>query len=201
MQKNIHGDMQIRKLLLSLKRETKKTNIMRKSLSITIMLLAVASCNNVKRVGPFEEDKAICRENADTVMAHLKGWRELSSYYTDEKFYTQTEKDGKRTEFYRWVLTINITDGKDTLIVSADDSKGMPDDEKWEGRLFGRIIFSGTAEAIKRQNLAIKRACNNDTCFSLSVNSEKVLSATFTKLKPKEPERPLEDYGLTKQDL
>ena len=174
---------------------------MKKVLLITIMLLAVASCSNVKRVGPFEEDKAICRENADTVIAHLNGWRELSSNYSVDRFYTLKDKDGKRTEFYRWVLTIDITDGKDTLVVSTDDSKGMPDEEKWEGRLFGRIIFSGTAEAIKRQNLAIKRACNNDTCFTFSVNNEKVLSASFTKPKPKEPERPLEDYGLTKQDL
>ena len=174
---------------------------MKKVLLITMMLMVIASCSNVHRVGPFEEDKAICRENADTVIAHLNGWRELSSYYSKDRFYTQTDKDGKRTEFYRWVLTIDITDGKDTLIVSADDSKGMPDDEKWEGRLFGRIIFNGTAEAIKRQNLAIKRACNNDTCFNFSINNEKVLSATFTKPKPKEPERPLEDYGLTQQDL
>jgi hypothetical protein len=174
---------------------------MKKVLLITMMLMVIASCSNVHRVGPFEEDKAICRENADTVIAHLNGWRELSSNYSKDRFYTQTDKDGKRTEFYRWVLTIDITDGKDTLIVSADDSKGMPDDEKWEGRLFGRIIFNGTAEAIKRQNLAIKRACNNDTCFNFSINNEKVLSATFTKPKPKEPERPLEDYGLTQQDL
>ena len=174
---------------------------MKKVLLITMMLMVIASCSNVHRVGPFEEDKAICRENADTVIAHLNGWRELSSNYSKDRFYTQTDKDGKRTEFYRWVLTIDITDGKDTLVVSTDDSKGMPDEEKWEGRLFGRIIFNGTAEAIKRQNLAIKRACNNDTCFNFSINNEKVLSATFTKPKPKEPERPLEDYGLTQQDL
>ena len=174
---------------------------MRKLLSITIMLLAVASCSNVKQVGPFEEGKAICRENADTVIAHLNGWRELSSYYSEDRFYTQTDKDGKRTEFYRWVLTINITDGKDTLVVYADDSKGMPDEETWDGDLFGRVISSDTPEAIKRQNLAIKRACNNDTCFTFSVSNEKILSASFTKSKPKEPERPLEDYGLTQQDL
>ena len=174
---------------------------MKKVLLITMMLMVIASCSNVHRVGPFEEDKAICRENADTVIAHLNGWRELSSNYSTDRFYTQTGKDGKRTEFYRWVLTIDITDGKDTLVVSTDDSKGMPDEEKWEGNLFGRIIFSGTPEAIKRQNLAIKRACNNDSCFTFSVNDEKVLSASFTKPKPKEPERPLEDYGLTKQDL
>lgn len=174
---------------------------MKKVLLIAMMLMVIASCSNVHRVGPFEEDKVICRENVDTMMAHLNGWRELSSYYSKDRFYTQTDKEGKRTEFYRWVLTMEITDGKDTLVVSADDSKWMPDDEKWEGRLFGRIIFNGTAQAIKRQNLAIKRACNNDTCFTFSVNNEKVLSATFTKPKPKEPERPLEDYGLTQQDL
>lgn len=186
---------------LSLHPANLKTEVMKKVLLITMMMMVIASCSNVHRVGPFEKDKVICRENVDTVIAHMKGWRELSSYYDKRNFLTETDREGKRTEFYKWVLIVNVTDGKDTLMVSADDSKGLPEDQKWEGEVFGRIGFSDTAEAIKRQNLAIKRACGNDSCFQLSVNSNKVMSATFTKHKPKEPERPLEDYGLTEQDL
>lgn len=173
---------------------------MKKISTITLACL-ITACSNVENVGPFEEDKAICRENADTVIAHMKGWQELSSDYIKERFHSVTDRDGKRTDFYRWVLTATVSDGQDTLIVSADDSKGTMDEEWWGGSVFERIITSGTAQEIKRQNLAIKRACGNDSCFDISVNASKVLSATFRKNKPKEPEPPLEDYGLTDEDI
>ena len=173
---------------------------MKKIVSFAFICM-MASCGNVKNIGPFEEDKAICRENADTVIAHMKGWKELSSDYMKDRFHSVTDRNGKRTDFYRWILTVTITDGQDTLMVSADDSKGIPGEEKWEGRLFGRIIFNGTVKQIKRQNLAIKRACDNDSCFNVLVNDSKVLSATFRKPKPNVPESPLEDYGLTVEDI
>lgn len=174
---------------------------MKKLIFVFPFILAVAGCSNVENVGPFEDDKAICRENADTVIAHMKGWKELSSQYSKDRFSSTTDRDGKRTDFYRWCLIVMISDGQDTLTVTADDSQGILDEKEWSGNVFGRIILSGTTEAIKRQNLAIKRACGNDSCFDVSANDSKVLRATFRKKKPKEPEPPLEDFGLTEDDI
>ncbi len=75
-------------------------------------------------------------------------------------------------------------------------------EDAWSGHLFGLIVdFDNDVAAIKRNNLAIKRACNNDSCFELSVTDNKILSADFLKWKPKDLKRPLEDYGLTKDDM
>lgn len=80
--------------------------------------------------------------------------------------------------------------------------KSYKDEEAWNGYVFSRnLTFSKNVAAIKRHNLAIKEACGNDTCFVLEAGSNNVLSAEFVKWKPKESEPPLEDYGLTEDDI
>lgn len=173
-----------------------------------LFTLAVVCCNNANSVGPFPEDKAICKENVDTILSHLKGWIVIDSVFTIDNFYSTTDREGKRTEFRKYILVTHITDGRDTLTVTADDSQTCYNmntykgEEAWSGKVYGLIMdFDNDINEIKRNNLAIKRACGNDSCFELSTNDDKIISAEFRKWKPKAPERPLEDYGLTKEDL
>lgn len=158
------------------------------------------SCGGAKRVGPFDDGKAVCREKADTVIAHMKGWKEMSSYYNEDMYMTSTDRQtGEHTEFYRYMLIVTVSDGRDTLMVMTDDSTVG---DSWDGRIHGRdILFSDDANVIKRHNLALKRVCEGDKFFIISVNDSHVLSAKFEKQKLKESERPVEDYGLTEEDI
>lgn len=173
-----------------------------------VWIITIVGCNNANNVGPFPEDKVVCKENVDTILSHLKGWNVIDSVFTIDNFYSTSNKEGERTEFRKYVLVARITDGMDTLTITADDSKTCfnmntyKDEEAWSGRVFGLVMdFDKNINAIKRNNLAIKRACSNDSCFELSTNDDKIMSAEFRKWKPKSPERPLEDYGLTKDDI
>jgi len=173
---------------------------------LTLFVFLFFSCNNTN-VGPFSDEKVICKENVDTILLHLKGWSVVDSVFTIDNFYSTTDNDGKTTEYRKYVLVTHITDGMDTLTVTADASKtclnmnSYKDEEAWNGHVFGLVMCNNDINAIKRNNLAIKRACNNDSCFILSVNNDKILSAEFRKWKPKAPDHPLDDYGLTKDDI
>lgn len=181
---------------------------MKKLIFAFLSILAGTGCSNVEQVGPFEDEKTICRENVDTIIAHMNGWKELSSYYNRDDFHSTTDKDGKKTVYTKYVLVVTVSDDHDTLMIRADATKSMynmksyKDEEAWNGYVFSRnLTFSKNVAAIKRHNLAIKEACGNDTCFVLEAGSNKVLSAEFVKWKPKESEPPLEDYGLTEDDI
>ena len=170
---------------------------MKKLMFVFLSILAAISCSNVEQVGPFEDEKAICRENADTIIAHMKGWKEMSSYYNEEKFYSTEDHDGRRTEYVKYVLVVTMSDGNDTLMVMTD---GILTDE-WSGRVYDRNAFLSSVKNIKRHNIAIKKACGTDSLFDLSAGDSKVINAIFKKEKPKEHEPPLEDYGLTEDDI
>lgn len=166
-----------------------------------ILLLLVATllgCNNVKTYGPNDEDKAISKENMDTLINHLSdGWVVVDSFFNTDKYYSITHKDGSREDFYHWILLSRVSDGKDTLTIITTPLSS----EEWSGEITSlHFLSSKDIVGIKRHNLAVKAACK-DTCFVLSVDDSKIMRAKFLKEKPKEPERPLEDYGLKESDL
>jgi hypothetical protein len=169
-----------------------------KKVFLLLLVATLLGCSNVKRYGPHDEDKAICKENMDTITNHLSvGWVVVDSFYNTDRYYSVTNKDGSRDEFYHWILLSRISDGKDTLTIMTNPSNI----EEWSGYLTSlHFLSSKDIDGIKRHNLAMKRACN-DSCFMISVDDSKIMSATFRKEKPKDPERPLEDYGLKKSDL
>ena len=166
------------------------------------------SCSNNSTIAPFENEKEGCKENMDTLLSHLNGWKVINTYYDVDCFCSTTDKDGQRTDYQKYSLVARITDGLDTLTVVTDNSDSSfnsltnENEKAWLGTVFGLVIASDLdVNIIKRNNLAIKRACENDSCFELTVNSSKILKGKFLKWKPKIPERPLEDYGLTDDDV
>lgn len=75
-------------------------------------------------------------------------------------------------------------------------------DDCWEARVADyQLALSNNVDRIKLHNLLMKELFANAPCFILEVGNNQILHATFRKEKPKEPERPLEDYGLDKNDL
>lgn len=169
-----------------------------KKVFLLFLIASLSGCSNVKTYGPNDEDKSICKENTDTIINHLsEGWFVVDSVFNTDRFFSVTNKDGSRDEFYYWIMLSRISDGRDTLTVITKPSTR----EEWEGDITSsHFLFSEEIDKIKRHNLAVKSACK-DTCFSLSVDDDKVIRATFRKEKPKEPKRPLEDYGLKESDL
>lgn len=173
---------------------------MKKIVTLTLIALIVAGCNNTKRIGPFNDGKSVCREKADTLIAHMQGWKELSADYIKDRFMNTTDRQtGEQTEYYQYVLVVKVSDGQDTLTIRTDDSTSGG---VWNGQVWGeKVLLGDNPDVIKRHNIAIKRACGGDTCFTTSINDRHVLSAEFKKAKPKEPDRPIEDYGLTEKDI
>lgn len=166
-----------------------------------ILLLLVATllgCNSVKRYGPYEGEKTLCKENMDTIINHLSdGWVVVDSFFNKDRYSSKKNEDGTSEEHYRWVMLSKVSDGKDTLTIFTEPYSF----NGWSGDVTSlHFLSSNDIEGIKRYNLAVKRACK-DSCFIISVDDNKIMRVVFRMEKPKEPERPLEDYGLTKQDL
>lgn len=180
-----------------------------KKLALLLLVIILTGCNNVKSYGPFKEEKAGCKENADTILQHIaKGWKVYYTDYYKNRFMSQTNRDGKREDYYKWGLMTYITNGSDTMVIITDDNmreynnKTYEYEPAWTGRIIGyNNIGTNDIHSIKQHNLAIKKLCDSDSCFNFSLNSNKTIYADFVKMKPKEPEHPLEDYGLDEDDL
>ncbi len=155
-----------------------------KKLITVIFASLLVSCVNMSK---YEAKRRIileCRESADTILAHMSGWHEISSY--------EDETDNIIE------LCVLVSNNKDTLLVVTDGF----DSDGWRGKIFGKDVTSlSSADRIKRHNLAIKSICKKDSCFTYDPTSSKLLLGHFILKRPKEPERPLEDYGLTEKDI
>ena len=169
-----------------------------KKLIALLLFATIFGCKNVKRYGPDDYEKNICKENMDTIINHLSdGWAVVDSCFNTDRYLAKTNKDGILEEYYHWIFISKVSDGKDTIIIITKPFSF----EEWGGNILSLHFLSPKdVEGIKRHNLAIKAACK-DTLFSLSVNTNKVMSAKFRKEKPKDIDRPLEDYGLKESDL
>jgi hypothetical protein len=93
------------------------------------------SCSNNSTIGPFENEKEGCKENMDTLLSHLNGWKVINTYYDVDCFCSTTDKDGQRTDYQKYSLVARITDGLDTLTVVQFDSlitaDNLPAYKKW----------------------------------------------------------------------
>lgn len=164
-----------------------------------ILLLLVATllgCNNVKTYGPDESDKAWSIERSDTMLNYVKGWKVIYNNTYDYCYSKDEDKDGNIKKYYTFATRRDITNGTDTLMAITD---GIGWNE-WEGRIFYEKRRGISVEDIKRINMSIRSSCDS-TFFTFHADSEHLLTAKFRKEKPKEPERPLEDYGLKESDL
>ena len=166
------------------------------------------SCGNNNKVGPFVEDKAYCRENTDSILAHMHGITVIDSFYNEENYYNTRDREGKEQHFYRYVKVTRVTNGKDTLVIFADESHtdygygDIKDKEMWTGQVHGHnLILEDNVDRIREHNLLMKSLFSKDTCFTLEVDNNKILHAIFKKYKPEKSERPIEDYGLNENDL
>ena len=181
-----------------------------KKFLVLFLFVTIISCNNTEYFYPEEYEKVICKENVDTILSHIKGWYVVDSMFTVIEDFHTTDKDGKKTVYFKYYLETIITDGIDTLTISTDKSDEEYNDntyefeKAWTGLVssYNMPIGEENANEIKRHNLAIKRACSKDSCFELSIPfDDKIMFAHFIKYKPKPTELPLEDYGLTKDDV
>ena len=167
---------------------------MNKIFITAFVALILSACeSNTKKIGPFESEKVLCRENTDSVLAHMGGMAVVDSFYNVDQFYSTNEQ-----QFYKYIKVTRVSNGADTLVVIADNGS----DDCWEARVVDyQLTLSNNVDKIKRHNLLMKELFASDTCFILEVGNSQILNATFRKEKPKEPERPLEDYGLDENDL
>ena len=164
---------------------------MKKVLLFVGLLAIVTACENVQVYGPDESEKAICQENADTVLAHLKGWSVINQFFGTDLYYRYTDNGGKEHKFYCYELFTSVTDGKDTISILTEQYYA---EKAWTATVLNPATSLDSVETIKRGNLAIKRLCGNDAYFTIS-EYKNVLEATFTKPKPR-TEYTRDDYGL-----
>ena len=167
---------------------------MKKIFIPAVVALMLSACeSNTKKIGPFESEKMLCRENTDSVLAHMDGMAVVDSFYNVDQFYSTNEQ-----KFYKYIKVTRVSNGADTLVVIADNGS----DDCWEARIADyQLALSNNVDRIKRHNLLMKELFANDPCFILEAGDGQILHATFRKEKPKEPGRPLEDYGLNENDL
>lgn len=165
---------------------------------LSFLCFSLFSCNKVDKTGPFEEDKDICNENTDTILAHMNGFRIVKTYIYEYEFQNSKSKEGKEYKYFCYAKDTWVTNGRDTLRINT---KSLSSDS-WEGQVYDNdLTFKNDIKKIKRHNLLMKELFSNDSCFTLKVNSSNIIEAVFEKKKPSKPEPPLEDYGLDETDI
>ena len=167
-------------------------------LATSLMLVA---CTQRPAVNSVEqESRALCREAADTILAHMPGWKEVYSCYVNAPFFVGGH------EYSKTVLSVITVNGKDTLEISTDEfqyeykGNSLNQDSAWVGEI-GRIYpYEENVAKIKRHNLIMKDLFKGIPGFSLEVH-DNLIKAKFVKFKPKKTKSSLEEYGLTKDDV
>lgn len=164
--------------------------------SLTLLLLA---CSQNPSDSLLQE-KALCREAADSILSHMPGWEEVYSCYTNSPFHVGQQ------EYTKTVLSVIAVKGKDTLEISTDEfqyeyrGNSLQEDSAWVGEI-GRVYpFEENVSVIKRHNLLMKELFKDVPGFTLEVNNN-LIKAKYVKFKPKKPSIPLKDYGLTEDDV
>ena len=176
---------------------------MKKVIMLIMIVMTVCCCDNTKHYYADAEGRSRVHEAADTIVAHMKGWAVVDSAVYQFVYSNKEDRDGNRKSFYKWVATVRVTDGEDTLrVIAIDDQIAYCDEtarfeEAWRGNVEGKFYSTrgNLANDIKRQNLAMRRACEGDSCFSLKEN-DMVLKAEFMLFKPREEVLSRQAYGL-----
>lgn len=174
--------------------------IMKKTLT-WFFVLTVLGCTTKSSINPVEqESRALCREAADSILAHMPEWKEVYSSYNKAPFHVRQQ------EYTKTVLSVIAVKGKDTLEIRTDqfqwDYKGnsLNKENAWVGEI-GRIYpYEENIAIIKRHNLLMKELFKGVPGFTLEVHNN-LIRAKYVKFKPKEPSTPLEEYGLTDEDV
>ena len=174
----------------------KKERTMNKKLFVLFLLSAIVSCSDVKRYNATKEEMSLSIEQSDTMLKYIKGWDIIKSDTYTYCYSKSQDRDGKITEYYTYATARYITNGVDTLLTVADAMSLL----NWSGRVFYEKRRELSVEDIKRINTSIRSSCDS-LYFTFSANGDHLLTAIFSKEKQKEPERPLEDYGLKESDL
>lgn len=72
--------------------------IMNKIFIAAFVALMISACqSSIKKIGPFENEKALCRENTDSVLAHMDGIAVVDFYNVDQFYSTNEQK------FYKYI--------------------------------------------------------------------------------------------------
>lgn len=163
--------------------------------------LLLVACSQQARVNSVEqENRALCREAADSIISHMPDWREVYSCYIKTPF-----RVGEH-EFNKTVLSVIVVNGKDTLEISTDqfqrEFKGgsLNEEDAWVGEVSRIYPYETDVAKIKRHNLLMKELFKGVPGFHLKIH-DNLISAKYVKFKPKKPSKPLEEYGLTKEDI
>ena len=171
---------------------------MKKLLLLSVLVLS--ACSQQSSINSIAKEKrALCREAADTILAHMPGWKEVYSGYIDAPFHVAGQ------EFSKIELSVIAVSGKDTLEITTDEyqcySKGnsINEDSAWVGEI-GRVYpYEENAAVIKRHNLLMKKLFKGVPGFTLEVH-DNLIQARFVRFKPTKASKP-EDFGLTDEDL
>ena len=171
-----------------------------KKLLWLITLTAIGCTSNSVKNNLEQESRTLCREAADTILAHMPGWKEVYSGYIKSPFFVGGH------EYTKTVLSVIVVNGKDTLEISTDEFQweykgySIKEDSAWVGEV-GRIYsYEGNVAKIKRHNLLMKDLFKGVPGFSLKVH-DNLIKAKYVKFKPNKPKKSLEEYGLTKDDI
>ena len=159
------------------------------------------ACTQRPAVNSVEQEcRALCREAADTILAHMPGWKEVYSCYVKAPFHVGGH------EYNKTVLSVITVNGKDTLEISTDEfqyeykGNSLNQDSAWVGKIARIYPYEENVSKIKRHNLLMKGLFKGVPGFSLEVH-DNLIRAKYVKFKPKRPKKSLEEYGLTKDDV
>ena len=171
-----------------------------KKLLWLIALTAIGCTSNSVKYNIEQDSRALCREAADSIFAHMPGWKEVYSGYIKSPFHVGEH------EYTKTVLSVIVVKGKDTLEISTDEfqweykGNSLNQDSAWVGEV-GRIYpYEENIAKIKRHNLLMKDLFKGVPGFSLEVH-DNLIRAKYVKFKPPKTRKPLEDYGLTDEDV
>lgn len=171
-----------------------------KKILLLFSILVLSACSQKSSTySVIKEKHDLCREAADTILAHMPGWKEIYAGYIDAPFHVAGQ------EFTKIELSVIAVNGKDTLAITTDEyqcySKGnsINEDSAWVGEVGSVYPYEDNVAVIKRHNLLMKGLFKGVPGFTLEVH-DNLIRAKFVRLKPTKTSKP-EDLGLTDEDV
>ena len=168
---------------------------MKKVLMTILLVFCLIACKRTFIINPEEGAENICQENADTILAHMPGWRVVHSDFWKSE--SRDEQKDKIYINYTQCLGVTVTNGKDTLHI--DTYADLPDNE-WHGVIRSTSDSQDTI-TIRRHNEMMKSLFSDDSLVELKADPTMWISATFIKQKPKPLEPDYSSFGLEKEDM
>lgn len=153
-----------------------------KKILLFFSILVLSACSQKSSTNSVTKEKHdLCREAADTILAHMPGWKEIFAGYIDAPFHVAGQ------EFTKIELSVIAVNGKDTLAITTDEyqcySKGnsINEDSVWVGEI-GRVYpYEDNVAVIKRHNLLMRGLFMGVPGFTLEVH-DNLIRAKFVDL-------------------